>query len=325
MSNDRSQIIELFEKLGDEKYNFENIDNCKTDKIKTTDILDEINLRDDEYLTKMFDNANLYINEKQSIEEITFFENIIIEIKRRKMYNELINSIDGSQKTVKITQKNVSSQITKLNDITDKVEKIQNDFISMLSIFAAVIIAFIGGLSMIGSSLQYMGTVSKYRLVFVLIIIGLTMFNVIYMLLYIISKISNKDISINFNSNNVCKECNRENRSGCLIRRHPILFYYNIFSIIGLFLDYAIYMFDKYDVFAYILKLENIENFWIIPIIGFIILILIAFIIRWFILIYIENKSCPNHKNCNTDGSHCGNGNDEEDEEDDEEEESYNH
>lgn len=317
MSNDRSQIINLFEKLGDKKYNFKNIDSCKIDKIKTTDVLDQVNLRDDEYLTKMLENINLYMRDKKTFKEITLFENIIIEIKRQKMHNELINSIEGSKKTIKVTKANVTSQITKLNNMTDKVEKIQNDFITMLSIFAAVIIAFIGGLSMIGSSLQYMGTVSKYRLVFVLIIIGLTMFNVIYMLLYIISKISNKDISMNFNSNNVCKNCNRENRPGCLIRRHPILFYYNLFSIIGLFLDYAIYMFDKYDVFAYFLTLTNIEKFWIIPILGFLILIVLAFAIRWFVLNYIENKSCNNHINSNGDVSDSENENEEDDEEED--------
>lgn len=70
-----------------------------------------------------------------------------------------------------------------------ETKKIEREYIAILGIFAAIVLAFVGGLTFSSSVLQYMSQVSIYRISLIALIIGFVFINLIYGLFYYIDKI----------------------------------------------------------------------------------------------------------------------------------------
>lgn len=167
--------------------------------------------------------------------------------------------------------------ITKMDKFENRFSEVQSEFIGILSIFSAVIIGFFGGLSIIGSALSNMHNVSIYRITCITIILGIIMFNVIYMLLKEVGKLSGKD------NYTVPQNMNLKESILYNINKHPYVYFYNIISLLGLLIEGIIYGINYYNI-------EYITKNWIIIIIFLlVILILVAFIII-FNLINSNNK-----------------------------------
>lgn len=149
-------------------------------------------------------------------------------------------------------EKILSNNINKFNEIqrqsqdsmkqnAEKIEeKMGNTVISILGIFSAIIIAFFGGLNVLGNIFTYIpnSSVSIYRLIFMSCLTGLIVFNIIFMLLHFISKMLDKNMG-RFCDWNL--GYNAEYGNGCLKRfyykvkiimiRHPLMFWFNILII----------------------------------------------------------------------------------------------
>lgn len=96
---------------------------------------------------------------------------------------------------------NVKSIVSSsMGDIRDSVYKqlfekfkgIEKEYITILGIFASIVLAFIGGLVFSTSVLQYMKDVSIYRLVLIVVLIGFVLINTINILLRYIFKLNDR-------------------------------------------------------------------------------------------------------------------------------------
>lgn len=132
-----------------------------------------------------------------------------------------------------------------LKEANDKAGNLQTELVSVLSIFAGVVIAFFGGLSFLGSSISSIQNVIIYKSVLVCVLCGLVLFNLIFLLLYIVSKIINR--SIFARCSNDCKnDSSCKCTSGCvsscsglkrLQKRLPYVFWVNVAGLLICFLD----------------------------------------------------------------------------------------
>lgn len=97
-----------------------------------------------------------------------------------------------------------------VNDAKTNLEKqlkgIEKEYISILGIFAAVVLAFIGGITFSSSVLQNMMGVSVYRLLIVVDMLAFVLINVIYLLVKFIFKINEKEIKF-FNIKSINTVC----------------------------------------------------------------------------------------------------------------------
>lgn len=66
----------------------------------------------------------------------------------------------------------------------------KRDYVTILGIFASIVIAFTAGSAYTSSVLANIAAVGAYRLVFVVLLIGLVLFNLISLLLYFVAKVS---------------------------------------------------------------------------------------------------------------------------------------
>lgn len=82
-----------------------------------------------------------------------------------------------------------------LDNLDSKLENNKISSITALTIFSAVVLAFSGGLTFEAGVLQGMETSTAYRLVFVISLTGFVLFNTIFVLLYIVGKMTGKHIS----------------------------------------------------------------------------------------------------------------------------------
>ena len=84
-----------------------------------------------------------------------------------------------------------------LDSVKDKIKNeikngIEKEYISILGIFAAIVMAFTGGLAFSTSVLQFMDTASIYRIVLVVDMLAVVLLAVINMLVGFIAKINNQ-------------------------------------------------------------------------------------------------------------------------------------
>ncbi|HEK8703366.1 TPA: hypothetical protein STU26_001914 [Clostridioides difficile] len=287
------QVKKVLKKI--EKKEFDKISKIelKGDSIKYNFILEYIKKATVDTRNNLTENTLIYIEEYSSEIDnnlVHILNHILLEVPRASELEYLKSEARRTQKNNNGIRNEIKEYKKILSECQENISSAQSEFISILSIFAAVIIAFLGGMSLIGSALNNMDNVSKYRLIFVLLTIGFIMFNVIYMLLYIVSKLVHGKI---YMKKQECDECENRKISNCLINRHPLLFYYNYFSSILIFLVFLLYNIDKYNIFSAIANLINIDNkLVLIPIEG------IIFLGCVLLIIYKVSKRIISKKDC---------------------------
>ena len=77
------------------------------------------------------------------------------------------------------------------NNVETELGKQQREYIAILGIFAAIVLAFTGGIAFSTSVLKSINTVSVYRITMVSLIIGLVLINVLFGLFYYVDRLVN--------------------------------------------------------------------------------------------------------------------------------------
>ena len=79
------------------------------------------------------------------------------------------------------------------DNLQKQIKSIEKEYISILGIFATVVLAFVGGITFSTSVLQNISDVSIYRLLLIVDFLAFAFINVIFILVKFISKINEKD------------------------------------------------------------------------------------------------------------------------------------
>lgn len=141
---------------------------------------------------------------------------------------------------IKKTAEDAAKYFTSIKKLSEEIEENKKNSnaqsITVLSIFTGVAMAFFGGFSLLGSAFERLGQpgVSFLELLILVLVIGLILFNTVYLLLYCASKI-NHNALINENH----KDCNQCKRWSCKNKRYRIfnfLWKYPLVSGIDIFL-----------------------------------------------------------------------------------------
>ena len=135
-------------------------------------VLDDVNSVDEEicrFIIKIYDHFQLAVNQKSLNAET----NDIIKEHLIESINEAKNAYDNSAKNAK---------------------NIEKEYITILGIFASIVLSFVGGLTFSTSVLQNIDAVSIYRLLLVIDLIAVVLVNVIYLLINFICRINDKPV-----------------------------------------------------------------------------------------------------------------------------------
>lgn len=123
---------------------------------------------------KLYDHLNLEIGRYNS-----YYLKYLKSMEAEKQLNNANALLSEAQEKVSSMSK----------ETMDALKSSQKDYISILSVFAAIVLAFTGGITFSTSVLQNIDSVSIYRICFVMLILGFILLNTIYVLVYYLNKI----------------------------------------------------------------------------------------------------------------------------------------
>lgn len=134
------------------------------------------------------ENLLLYVlEERNSVEEDT--RKIII-----KIYDHVQLATHQIENASNILNNSILDVKSKLHD---EIKGIEREYITILGIFASIVLAFVGGITFTTSVLQNIDKASMFRLILTVDVIGAVLVNVMYLLISFILKINDKDSESN--------------------------------------------------------------------------------------------------------------------------------
>lgn len=174
-------------------------------------------------------------------------DHINLEIGRYSYYST------NEQKWLDIEKKNQSlhDQLrvsTKdLELAKEKVDSVQTELIVVLSIFAAIVLAFSGSISVVGNALSSVENSSVFKAMLFLLVSGFIVFNTIFLLMYLVAKITNRNIYAHCKTPNC--SCGVDGQPECcginrVRKRLPYVFWINIILIILIILNILAWHFN---------------------------------------------------------------------------------
>ena len=112
-----------------------------------------------------------------------------------KLYDHVnldIARLDYTERIVGEVNKKYSITREELRKLGETAKGMQRDYVTILGIFAAIILAFVAGITFSTSVLSNVDKVSIYRLTFVILLLALLLFNLLNSLFCFVERINNR-------------------------------------------------------------------------------------------------------------------------------------
>lgn len=176
-------------------------------------------------------------------------DHLNLEIGRVIYYSQNESKTDDLSRRMETINESMKASAKALESASKRAETMQTELISVLSIFAAIVIAFSGGLSFMGSAISGAQNTYVCKLILILLICGFVLFNTIFLLMYLVGKIIGRNIyAICITENCTCGD-GHEPKCRNIIRvkkRLPYVFYFNVAVIFFITLDIIVWCLDKW-------------------------------------------------------------------------------
>lgn len=199
--------------------------------------------------TKLCDHLNLQIS------ELTVFWKVRSMEKDMKVYMDTVDDkLNHVTNEISLADKKLDEANKGLVTATKKADSLQTELIAVLSIFAAIVITFSGGFTFLGSVMTSIKDVKYIEgVVLATLVCGIVIFNTIFLLMYLVSKITERNIFAKCEKEQ-CPYKSDEDKCKCsglkkIRKRLPYVFYYNLISTVGIALDMSIWYLDIKNIF----------------------------------------------------------------------------
>lgn len=182
-------------------------------------------------------------------------DHLNLEIGRYSYYSISEQQVKDLEKRNQALQLELRETTEKLDRATcqlgaaeKKVSSVQTELISVLSIFAAIVLTFSGSMSMLGNALTGMQNTRVFKAVFFVLLCGFILCNTIFLMMYLVGKITGRNIYAHCKSKDcTCGEggapkCWGINR---VRKRLPYVFWLNLTLILLMIADIAVWYFDN--------------------------------------------------------------------------------
>ena len=175
-------------------------------------------------------------------------DHINLEIGRYSYYSTSEQKVMDLEKRNQSLQNELKTSTQELKDARESVSSVQTELIAVLSIFAAIVLTFSGSMSLMGNAFSSIVSVSGIKSVFFVLLCGFVVCNIIFLMMYIVGKITRRSIYAKCQSKEcTCGENNTPKCSGItrIRKRLPYIFWLNITFLILMVVDVAIWYLDK--------------------------------------------------------------------------------
>ena len=219
-----------------------------------SDISKDDNAYDLDYLSNNLEAIRDYIEKDfvtgtQEFSEIQdqlfkLCDHLNLEIGRWNYYSQNEHKIEDVETKTTNLNNELKDATEKLEKASEQASSMQTEVIAVLSIFAGIAFVFSGGLSFLGSAMTSVNEAKHYEVVVLTTIIcGLVIFNTIFLLMYLVGKITNRNIYARCETEDcTCeKKCYGVKK---IRKRLPYVYWFNLFAIIGIVIDCMVWYCD---------------------------------------------------------------------------------
>ena len=145
-------------------------------------------------IIKLYDHTNLEvarINYTKQLNNVTKSD----LARTKELLQKQKEEFDNAKSETEMIRNTLGEETDKANKrIEDSQKQMQNEYVTILGIFAAIVLAFTGGMTFSSSVLNNISKASVYRLSLISFIIGMIFFDLIWVLIDFIRDINGKSI-----------------------------------------------------------------------------------------------------------------------------------
>ncbi len=178
--------------------------------------------------------------EKLYLPLFKLIDHINLEIARYLNYMEKEEQATTLEQKIEKLNVSLNQAKNELGIASRKIKSVQGELIAVLSIFAAIVMTFSGGLNILNGVLASCNDLIFPERVLFLLICGLILINFIFAMMYFVAKITDRSIYARCETENcTCKsnkspKCNGITR---IMKRLPYVFWLNLVIIALILLD----------------------------------------------------------------------------------------
>ncbi len=118
-------------------------------------------------------------------------DHVDIEISRIRDRDGMLYELFKNGEDLKAINRQAVELKKDLLEARDKAEKLQMHMVAILGIFAAIVMAFAGGLDILSGAISVSGESDLFKVVFVVLLCGMVLFNIFAFLMHMILAIIN--------------------------------------------------------------------------------------------------------------------------------------
>ncbi len=162
--------------------------------------ISDIALKDGHNINILTDNIETLYEESITIKNnnlkykiITLYDQVNLEVSKYNANSDLLQTLNTQIKFSKNLEKENKKLNNTLKEQTEKIKEMQKQYITILGIFAAIVVSATAAISVTSSTLQSFHLGSIYRLSAVTTSLVFVMFNVMYIMTRFIQEINKKD------------------------------------------------------------------------------------------------------------------------------------
>lgn len=175
-------------------------------------------------------------------------DHINLEIGRYSYYSTSEEKVKDLEKRNATLQSELKTATQELNDAKATVSSVQTELIAVLSIFAAIVLTFSGSMSLLGNAFASITTAPGLKVVFFVLLSGFVVCNIIFLMMYIVGKITGRSIYARCKSKDC--SCGKDGAPKCcsinrIRKRLPYVFWLNLTFVVMMICDVAIWYLDK--------------------------------------------------------------------------------
>lgn len=178
-------------------------------------------------------------------------DHIMLETSRMGYFNNQFTQYQDLEKQLKDNTLSVRKTGKELAKAQATIDSLRSESVTVLSIFAAIMVAGMGGFTIFGNFVQAVSDISNYSFFAIASFLGLILFNVVFMLIYMIARLTEKNIYT------ICTDSSKDRNADCVYsncnnncwginrvrKRLPYIFWSNVvlvsIIIISLFIEYV--------------------------------------------------------------------------------------
>lgn len=155
-------------------------------------------------------------------------DHVSLELLRLSRMRQISYLSDKIHKEMDKTSEMVKEKRNEMDEIDKKVNNIHAEVITILGIFAGLVIGFSIDFQLLAQSLSNMDKVSFFKEIAFVSIIGIILFDSIFLLLFAVSRISQRSLAINCKHKD-CHNCGRPKKcKNSFVHKYPYVFVYNL-------------------------------------------------------------------------------------------------